>query len=118
MVTEQRRSAFILRIAPRGIDPVPGEGFDRVPEALEMGHLIIGWVRAQGLLNPDLDRDGFRKIIRDEYHPDAETLHGAGRDAGKIRPKSSTASRVAMSRGSPASLQGFRSPSAGWIASK
>ena len=84
MVTEQRRSAFILRIAPRGIDPVPKEGFDRVPEALEMGHLIIGWARAEGLLNPDLDRNSFRKIIHDEYHRGAETFHGAGRDAGKM----------------------------------
>ena len=85
MVTEQRRSAFILRIAPRGIDPVPEEGFDRVPEALETNHLIIGWARAKGLLNPDLDWVSFRQIIHDEYyHPDAETFHGAGRDAGKM----------------------------------
>ena len=84
MVTEQRRSAFILRIAPRGIVPVPEEGFDRVPEALETNHLIIGWARAKGLLNPDLDWVSFRQIIHDEYHPGAETLHGAGRDAGKM----------------------------------
>ena len=84
MVTEQRRSAFILRIAPRGIVPVPEEGFDRVPEALETNHLIIGWARAKGLLNPDLKWVSFRQIIHDEYHPDAETFHGAGRDAGKM----------------------------------
>ena len=63
---------------------MPKEGFDRVPEALETNHLIIGWARAKGLLNPDLDWASFRQIIHDEYHPGAETFHGAGRDAGKM----------------------------------
>ena len=83
-MTRQGKSAFILRIAPRGIYPVPEEGFDRVPEALETNHLIIGWARAKGLLNPDLDWVSFRQIIHEEYHDDAETFHGAGRDAGKM----------------------------------
>ena len=47
---------------------MPEEGFDRVPEALKKNHLIIGWARAKGLLNPDLDRVRFRQIIHDEYH--------------------------------------------------
>ena len=55
-----------------------------MPEALETNHLIIGWARAKGLLDPGLDRVSFRKIIHDEYHPDAATFHGAGRDAGKM----------------------------------
>ena len=83
-MTQQQRNAFILQIAPRGIFPVPEEGFDRVPEALERGHLIIGWARAEGLLNPDLDWDSFRQIIHDKYHCGAETFHGAGRDTGKM----------------------------------
>ena len=83
-MTERWRSAFILRIAPRGIEPVSEGGFDRVPEALETGNLIIGWARAKGLLNPDLDWVGFRRIIHEAYHPDADTFRGAGRDAGKM----------------------------------
>ena len=55
-----------------------------MPEALETDNLIIGWARAKGLLNPDLDWVGFRRIIHDEYHDKAETFRGAGRDAGKM----------------------------------
>ena len=63
---------------------MPEGGFDRVPEALETNHLIIGWARAKGLLNPDLDWVSFRQIIHDEYYPDAETFREAGRAAGKM----------------------------------
>ena len=73
---KRRTNGFILRITPSGID--------RVPEALETNHLIIGWAEAEGLLAPDLDWVSFRQIIHDEYHAGAETFKDSGRDAGNM----------------------------------
>ena len=41
------KNGFVLRIAPGGED--------RVSEALEKDHLIIGWAEAEGLLDPKLE---------------------------------------------------------------
>ena len=70
------RNAFVLRIAP--------SGRDCVSEALENDHLIIGWSAAKGLLDEDLQWEGFREIIRETYHPDAENLRQAGNAGGHM----------------------------------
>jgi predicted Mrr-cat superfamily restriction endonuclease len=68
--------AFVLRIAPSGID--------RVPEALKEGQLIIGWADARGLLNQELDWDRFREIIRTTCYADETNLRRAGAAAGHM----------------------------------
>ena len=70
------KNGFILRIAP--------SGGNRVPEALETDCLIIGWAKAEDLLNPQLDWKRFREIIRQQYYPDDETLRRAGNAGGHM----------------------------------
>ena len=41
--------------------------WNRVPEALERNHLIIGWAKAEGLLRPDLTPQDFRDIMQNAY---------------------------------------------------
>ena len=59
---------FVLRMrpVPPGHGGRPGD-WDRVPEALEENHLIIGWAKAEGLLHPELSWERFRGIIKDAY---------------------------------------------------
>ena len=70
------KNGFVLRIAP--------SMEDRVFEALKSDHLIIGWAEAEGLLNPDLEWEAFREIIRDAYYADAESLRKAGNAGGHM----------------------------------
>ena len=70
------RQAFVLRIAPSGID--------RVPEALDRNQLIIGWAEAEGLLDDRLSWEEFRTVISDTYYSDEETLRKAGAAAGHM----------------------------------
>ena len=70
------KKGFVLRIAP--------SGRDRVSEALENDHLIIGWAKAKGLLDQELEWEGFREIIREAYYADAENLRGAGNAGGHM----------------------------------
>jgi len=70
------KKGFILRIAP--------SRQDRVPEALERNQVIVGWAKAPGLLDLDLTREGFRAIIQNVYHPDADNLRKAGIAAGNL----------------------------------
>lgn len=70
------RRAFILRIAPGRVD--------HVDEALREDCLIIGWAYAKGLLEQGLQWESFREIIHKEYHPNDETLRGAGAAAGNM----------------------------------
>lgn len=70
------QSAFVLRIAPGGID--------KVPEALQSGELIIGWAEADGLLDSSLSWEGFRDIIRQVYFADQPDLRRAGAAAGHL----------------------------------
>ena len=70
------KNGSVLRIAP--------SGGDRVSEALENGHLIIGWSAAKGLLDEELEWEGFREIIREVYSPDAEKLRKAGSAGGHM----------------------------------
>jgi predicted Mrr-cat superfamily restriction endonuclease len=70
------QQAFVLRIAPSGID--------RLPEALRENQIIIGWAEADGVLDPDLTWEQFRRIIRDAYYSDEATLRKAGAAAGHM----------------------------------
>jgi predicted Mrr-cat superfamily restriction endonuclease len=70
------KNGFVLRIAPSMVD--------RVAEALENNQLIIGWAAAKGLLDPGLEWDGFREIIRNEYYTDAENLRKTGNASGHM----------------------------------
>ncbi len=70
------QQAFILRIAPSGID--------HVWEALDKNQIIIGWAEAVGLLNEQLSWEQFRTIISDTYYPHEETLRKAGSASGHM----------------------------------
>ena len=70
------QQAFVLRVAPSGID--------RVPEALDRNQLIIGWAEAVGLLNERLSWEEFRTIISDTYYSREETLRKAGAAGGHM----------------------------------
>ena len=63
------KNGFVMRIAP--------SGGNRFSEALEKDHLIIGWSAAKGLLDEELQWEGFREIIRKTYCADAENLRQA-----------------------------------------
>jgi predicted Mrr-cat superfamily restriction endonuclease len=68
--------AFVLRIAPGGID--------KVPEALTANQVIIGWAEAEGLLDTSLTWEQFREIIRNTYYKREDTLRKAGGAAGHM----------------------------------
>ena len=70
------QQAFVLRIAPSGID--------RVPEALDRNQLIIGWAEAVGLLNERLSWEEFRTIISETYYSHEENLRKAGAAGGHM----------------------------------
>ena len=70
------QQAFILRIAPSGID--------HVWEALDKNQIIIGWAEAVGLLDEQLSWEQFRTIISDTYYPCEETLRKAGNASGHM----------------------------------
>lgn len=76
MNTDKKQSAFVLRIAPGGID--------KVPEALHENQIIIGWAYAEGLLNPKLDWGQFREILNKAYYSEEPTLRKAGAAAGNM----------------------------------
>lgn len=69
------QQAFVLRIAPSGID--------RVPEALTENQIIIGWSKAEDLLDIN-EWEQFREIIRNTYYTGEDTLRKAGVAAGHI----------------------------------
>src|SRR3989304_8508657 len=70
------QQAFVLRIAPRGID--------RVPEALKENQIIIGWADAAGLLESNLTWEQFREIMREKYYTSESNLRKAGAAAGHM----------------------------------
>ena len=69
-------NAFVLRISPSGVD--------RFPEALESNKLIIGWSKALGLLDMELNWIQFREIIHQTYHLGDADMRGAGRSSGHM----------------------------------
>jgi predicted Mrr-cat superfamily restriction endonuclease len=70
------QAAFVLRVAPSGVD--------RVPEALSTDQVIIGWAEAEGLLDPALTWDQFREIVRNAYYADETSLRKAGAAGGHM----------------------------------
>ena len=70
------QQAFVLRIAPSNID--------RVPEALTVNQIIIGWSKAKGLLDANLSWEQFREIIRDAYYSGEDSLRKAGAASGHM----------------------------------
>ncbi len=76
MGNEQKRSAFVYRIRPGGID--------RIDEALQSNQLITGWAEAKGLLNDNLTWDEFREVVRSTYYTADDNLRRAGAAAGNL----------------------------------
>ena len=76
MEAQPQQNAFILRIAPSGID--------KVPEALEENQIIIGWSDSKGLLDPLLTREEFREILRKQFHQGDDNLRAAGASTGNM----------------------------------
>lgn len=70
------QQAFVLRIAPSGID--------MVPEALKENQIIIGWSEADGLLDMSLSWEQFREIIQSTYYTSESNLRRAGGAAGHM----------------------------------
>jgi predicted Mrr-cat superfamily restriction endonuclease len=70
------RKAFVLRIAPGDTD--------RVPDALKDDALIIGWSRAEGLLEPGIDWNQFRSRVHREYHSNEKNFRRSGGAAGHL----------------------------------
>ena len=70
------KHAFILRMKP--------SGNDRVQEALDTDHLIIGWACAKGLLDVELDQERFKQIIKYGCFPEDKNYRRAGRGAGNM----------------------------------
>jgi predicted Mrr-cat superfamily restriction endonuclease len=70
------QDAFVLRIAPSGID--------EVPQALAANQLLIGWSNAEGLLDDSLTWEAFRSIVRETYYRDEPTLRKAGSASGQM----------------------------------
>jgi len=70
------QAAFALRVAPGGED--------MVPEALSSDQVIIGWAKAEGLLEPGLAWEQFREIVRNAYYVDEPTLRKAGAAGGHM----------------------------------
>ena len=68
-------NAFVLRIA---------HVTDIIFEALKKDHLIIGWAKAEGLLDPNLEWEEFRGIISETYYSDEKNLRKAGSAAGHM----------------------------------
>jgi predicted Mrr-cat superfamily restriction endonuclease len=75
-MAETKQQAFVLRIAPSGVD--------KVPEALADNQIMIGWADAGGLLDPSLSWEQFREIIRSTYYGQEETLRKTGAAAGHM----------------------------------
>ncbi|MCS3698102.1 restriction endonuclease [Salinibacter ruber] len=69
------QAAFVLRISHEDY---------ALRYALESNDIIIGWSKAEGLTNPDLDWDGFRGIVHQEYYVDHDNYHKAGASAGNL----------------------------------
>jgi restriction endonuclease Mrr len=68
--------AFVLRIAPSGVDGVQ--------EAIETNDLIIGWSCAEDLLDPTLTWEQFRERIRLGCYPDERDNRRPGAAAGNM----------------------------------
>ncbi|MDQ2934963.1 MAG: restriction endonuclease [Chloroflexota bacterium] len=68
--------AFVLRISPVGVDGVP--------EALAANQISIGWPKAEGLTDPNLDYWRFRELVKEAYYADDPGYRDAGGVAGQL----------------------------------
>jgi predicted Mrr-cat superfamily restriction endonuclease len=68
--------AFILRMAPAGVD--------WVPQALASDQISIGWGKAVELMARDIDYWQFREVVKRHYYPDATSYQRAGSVAGML----------------------------------
>jgi predicted Mrr-cat superfamily restriction endonuclease len=68
--------AFVLRMTPLGID--------RLPEALRSNEVTMGWGKAAGLLDPNLDWCSFRQLVHDCYYAGEKDYTNSGRAAGNL----------------------------------
>jgi len=57
---------------------------DRVPEGLENNEIVIGWSRAEGLLEKGLSWEDFREIVHRTYYAEETTRRRAGGAAGHL----------------------------------
>ncbi|NHJ47095.1 MAG: hypothetical protein FK733_04835 [Asgard group archaeon] len=51
---------------------------------LRENEIIIGWSKAEGLLNPELTKEDFREILEKQYFTKDDTKHRAGQAAGDM----------------------------------
>ena len=70
------QQAFVIRISP--------SGDDKVSVALAENQLIIGWSKAEGLLESSLSWVTFRSIISTTYYSKADSLRKAGAASGHM----------------------------------
>ena len=70
------RSAYVLRIAPNGVD--------LVPQSLEDNQITIGWSLAGGLTDESLQWTAFRQIVADRYYSQEPNYRKAGAAAGNL----------------------------------
>jgi len=70
------RSAYILRIKPRGVD--------RLREALESNEIILGWSHLPDLLNDNLTFEQYREVVKKKDFPSDTTYRRAGAVAGHL----------------------------------
>lgn len=68
--------AFVLRIAPGGVDGVP--------EALASNEISIGWAKAERLMDLSLDYWQFREVVKEAYYPEDPGYRDAGGVAGQL----------------------------------
>ena len=73
---DTKKQAFVLRVAPSGID--------KVSEALEMNQIIIGWAEAKNLLDQSLSWEDFRGIISSVYYSSENNMRRAGSASGNM----------------------------------
>jgi predicted Mrr-cat superfamily restriction endonuclease len=73
---DTKKQAFVLRVAPSGID--------KVPEALAMNQIIIGWAKAKNLLDQSLSWEDFREIISSIYYSSESNMRRAGAASGNM----------------------------------
>lgn len=76
MKPDKSKQAFVLHMSYRGKEPLK--------EGLDKNEIIIGWSRAQGLLEPTLDWREFRQIIHDTYFSDDQNYRRSGASAGNM----------------------------------
>ena len=70
--TAESRKAFIVRIS--------GSIFKMLAE----NEIMIGWSKAEGLIDEDLTRDEFREIIHKQYFSSDENKRRSGQVAGDL----------------------------------